>query len=194
MTSLYDELEREIRNGGLEHETGTVEEKEEVQFGTLGRSACGKSPSPTEVPGPEVKLEIELIPEDPQAESSAVQGEGSISLSGIVWQQPSSGCVPPTWCLREEEDLRREEENRVRDRVHQLVGQIPTQDLLPNLPDVVMDADAELPPEYDMTDCIEEGSTTDTEIEFGNPGPRDMNCTDTIPIPRDTDSTDDLPM
>ena len=46
-----------------------------------------------------------------------------------------------------------------------------------------------------MTDCIDDGSSTDPEIQFEAPGPRNMDCTDTVEECTDTvsDCTDAVP-
>ena len=120
--------------------------------------------------------------------------DNAISVSGRVWEQPSPGCVPPSWCVRDQEEeigqMAREQEEAIRKRASEMVDE-----LLPTLPDTVNRPSTQVPAEYDMTDCIDDGSSTDPEIQFEAPGPRNMDCTDTVRECTDTvsDCTDAVP-
>ena len=131
---------------------------------------------------------------DNHSETPAVQekpglSDDTISLSVRVWGQPSPGCVPPSWCVREQEEemrqMAREQEGRLDAMAEKLV---------PALPKLVDGPCTEVLADDDMTDCITDGST-DPEVEFGNPGPRNMDCTDTVTDCTETitDCTDTVP-
>ena len=152
-----------------------------------------ESPAAVENPGlPHDLFEYPAVVESPgllddHSETPAVQekpghSDDTISLSGRVWGQPSPGCVPPSWCVREQEEEMRQMARQQEERINAMADE-----LVPAMPWLVDGPRAEVPAEDDMTDCITDGST-DPEVEFGYPGPRNMDCTDTV-----TDSTDTVP-
>ena len=152
-----------------------------------------ESPAAVENPGlPHDLFEYPAVVESPgllddRSETPAVQEKpghsyDTISLSGRVWGQPSPGCVPPSWCVREQEEETRQMARQQEERINAMADK-----LVPAMPWLVDGPRAEVLAEDDMTDCITDGST-DPEVEFGYPGPRNMDCTDTL-----TDSTDTVP-
>ena len=152
-----------------------------------------ESPAAVENPGlPHDLFEYPAVVESPglldvHSETPAVQekpghSDDTISLSGRVWGQPSPGCVPPSWCVREQEEETRQMARQQEERINAMADE-----LVPAMPWLVDGPRAEVLAEDDMTDCITDGST-DPEVEFGYPGPRNMECTDTV-----TDSTDTVP-
>ena len=152
-----------------------------------------ESPAAVENPGlPHDLFEYPAVVESPgllddHSETPAVQekpghSDDTISLSGRVWGQPSPGCVPPSWCVREQEEEMRQMARQQEERINAMADE-----LVPAMPWLVDGPRAEVLAEDDMTDCITDGST-DPEVEFGYPGPRNMDCTDTL-----TDSTDTVP-